>query len=123
MRYSKGVQGIWGGEYSCIGMVLIELHGNSVGIMLLHGYSLVGLLFFLGAPCGSTSGQLLLNEALLMHHFFCQIANQVLVQIFQYSCDFILLCLVNLKIDLFKFLYFVFNFYLYRFIFVFTKNK
>ena len=34
------------GEYSCIGMVLIELHSNSVGIMLLHGYSLVGLLCF-----------------------------------------------------------------------------
>ena len=68
------------GEHPCGGMISIELHSNSVGIRLPHGCSPVGLLRLSWEPsCGSTSKQLLLNEALLMHHFFCQTANQVSV--------------------------------------------
>ena len=79
MRCSGGC-GELNGECSCGGMISIELHSNSVEITLPHGCSPVGLLRLSGAPsCGSTSGRLLLNEALLMHHFFCQIANQVSV--------------------------------------------
>ena len=60
-------------------MILTELHSNSVVIGLPHGCSSVVLLRFSRLPfCGKMSGPLFLNETLLMHRFFCQIANQVI---------------------------------------------
>ena len=59
-------------------MILTELHSNSVVIGLPHGCSSVVLLRFSRLPfCGKMSGPLFLNETLLMHCFFSQIANQV----------------------------------------------
>ena len=70
------------GERACGDVISTEFHSNSAGSTLPYGCSSVGLLRLSWAlPSGSTSGRLILNEALLMHHFFCQIADQVLVQI------------------------------------------
>ena len=77
MGYSGGCRRLVG-ECPFGSVISIELHSNTVGITLPHECAPVGLLRLFGATsCGSTSGRLLLNEALLMHYFFCQIANQI----------------------------------------------
>ena len=78
--YSEGGCSGIAGERACGSVISIELHSNSVGITLPHGCSPVSLLGLSGSLFGeNTSGRLLLNEALLMHHFFCETANHVLV--------------------------------------------
>ena len=73
MWYSGGMRGIGGGG-PVWSLISIELHSYSVGITLSHGCFPEGLLRLPGVPsCGSTSGRLLLKEALLMHHLCCQI--------------------------------------------------
>ena len=67
-------------ERPCGGVMSMELHRNSPGIPLLHGCTAVSLLRLFGAlSCDGTSGKLLLNEALLLYHFLCRIANEVSV--------------------------------------------